>query len=51
MAYELKYNQLKEILDTYTKRLLRLNILQHSKRVMPVSGVGLSSGNFELDSD
>lgn len=37
------------MLDTFSKRLLRLRILQHSKRSLPALQLG--TGNFELDSE
>lgn len=48
IAYELKSNQLRLILEQYSKRLLRLRIVQNTKRSMPVSNLG---GDFELDSE
>ena len=50
LSYELKYNQLKSVLDSYCKRLLRLKILQNQKRLLPASKLG-TGGNFELDSE
>ena len=50
ITYELKYNQLKANIDTYCKRLLRLKILQNTKKLMPAASK-LGTGNFELDSE
>ena len=49
VAVDIKRNQLQSVLDIFSKRLLRLRIVQHTKRVMPSSSLG--NGNFELDSD
>jgi hypothetical protein len=38
------------VLDSFGKRMLRLTILQHNKRIMPVSSIG-GNQNFELDSE
>ena len=50
IAIDLKRNQIQAILDTFGKRMLRLKVLQHNKRVMPVSAFG-GDRNFELDSE
>jgi len=50
IAIDLKRNQLQAVLDTFGKRMLRLKVLQHSKRSMPVAAFG-DAKNFELDSE
>lgn len=52
VAVDLRSNKLRQTLETFGKRLLRLKIVQHSKRSMPGAGeFGGGERNFELDSD
>lgn len=50
LSFELKFNQLKQVLDTFCTRLLRLKIVQNQKRLLPQSKQGPNC-NFELDSE
>lgn len=51
ISCDLKSNQFRQSLDTFGKRMLRLKIVQHTKRSMPGAGDFGGERNFELDSD
>jgi len=51
VACDLKSNQIRQTLETFSKRTLRLKIVQHSKRAMPGMGDFGGDRNFELDSE
>ena len=51
VACDLKSNQIKQTIETFGKRVLRLKIVQHSKKNMPGANAFGAERNFELDSD
>ena len=52
IAYDVKKNQLLQILKDFEKRFLRLKIVQHQKRHIPHSLLQLDNGNLtKFDAD
>jgi len=51
LAYDVKRNSILKVLEDFDKRFLRLKIVQHNKRSMPVSLGGMGDQGLGFDAD
>ena len=51
VACDLQTNQMRQVLQKFDQRMLRLKIVQNSKRSMPTTDMFGADRNFELDSE